>query len=42
LVKFEEVKKRLKQAWPDFDPQKEFLTGEEILKDIFTAGGGAA
>jgi CRISPR-associated protein Cmr1 len=42
LVEFEEVKKRLKQAWPDFDPQKEFLTGEEILKDIFTAGGGAA
>jgi CRISPR-associated protein Cmr1 len=42
LVEFEEVKKRLKQAWPDFDPQKEFLTGEQILKDIFTAGGGAA
>ena len=46
LVEFEEVKERLKQAckqaWPAFDPQKEFLTGEEILKDIFTAGGGAA
>jgi len=41
LVDFEEVNKRLKQAWPDFDSKKEFLTGAQILRDIFTAGGGA-
>ena len=42
LVDFEEIKERLKQVWQDFDSDKEFLTGEQILKDIFTAGGGAA
>jgi CRISPR-associated protein Cmr1 len=41
LVEFEEVKKRLKRAWPDFDAQKEFLTDKEILKDILTGGGAA-
>jgi CRISPR-associated protein Cmr1 len=42
LVEFEEIKKRLGQVWLDFNPDEEFLTGEQILKDIFTAGGGAA
>jgi CRISPR-associated protein Cmr1 len=42
LVDFEKIKERLKQVWQDFDSDREFLTGEEILKDIFTAGGGAA
>jgi len=42
LVDFEEIKKRLEQVWQDFESDKEFLTGEQILKDIFTAGGGAA
>lgn len=35
LVNFDEIKKYLKQAWPDFDPSKEFLTGEQILKGLF-------
>ena len=42
LVDFKEIKERLKQVWPNFDPDKEFIMGEQILKDIFTAGGGAA
>jgi len=42
LVDFDEIKKRLKQVWPDFDPSKEFLTGEQILRNIFPMEGGAA
>jgi len=34
-VDFDEIKKRLKQVWSDFDPEKEFMTGVQILKDIF-------
>jgi len=34
-VDFYEIKRRLKQVWSDFDPEKEFMTGVQILKDIF-------
>jgi CRISPR-associated protein Cmr1 len=36
LVDFEEIKRRLKQAWPDFEPNKEFLTGEQILRKLIS------
>jgi len=36
LVDFEEIKRRLKQAWPDFDPAKEFSTGEQILQTLIS------
>ncbi len=34
LVDFEAMKHRLTQAWPDFDPTEEFLTGEQILRAL--------
>jgi len=42
LIDFAEMKERLNQVWSDFDSNKEFITGEQILKDIFKARGGAA
>ena len=41
LIDFDEMRQRLKHAWPDFDPEKEFLTGEQILH-ILTSSGGAS
>jgi len=34
-VDFEETKKRLTQAWQDFKPDEEFLTGEQIIAELF-------
>jgi CRISPR-associated protein Cmr1 len=34
LVDFEAMKKRLTEAWLGFDPDKEFLTGEQILNRL--------
>ncbi len=41
LIDFDEMRQRLKHAWPDFEPEKEFLTGEQILH-ILTSSGGAS
>lgn len=35
LIDFAEIKKRLKQVWPGFQADKEFLTGEQILQNLF-------
>jgi len=40
VVSFEEIKERLKKAWPDFNAQAEFLTGEQVLKALFSPEGG--
>lgn len=40
VISFEEVKHRLKGAWKGFDPEKEFLTGERILRDLYSITGG--
>jgi len=34
-VDFDEMKNRLAQVWQDFDPDREFLTGKQILKQLF-------
>lgn len=41
VVDFYGIKKRLKQVWMDFDPDKEFWTGEQILQSLFSSEGGA-
>ncbi len=38
-VDFEEMKNRLAQAWQDFKPDEEFLTGDKIIADLFKRGG---
>ncbi|GIV64051.1 MAG: hypothetical protein KatS3mg045_1390 [Bellilinea sp.] len=35
LVDFDEMKRRLKQVWPNFEPDNEFQTGEQILNELF-------
>ena len=40
-VDFEEMKNRLAQVWENFDPDKEFLTGEQILNNLFQSWGGS-
>ncbi|MDN5271362.1 type III-B CRISPR module RAMP protein Cmr1 [Chloroflexus sp. MS-CIW-1] len=35
-VDFDEIKSRLRQVWSDFNPDREFMTGEEVLRKIFT------
>ena len=40
LVNFDEMKQRLKRAWSDFESNKEFLTGEQILNIVCSTEGG--
>lgn len=40
VVNFDEMKARLKKVWPNFDADKEFLTGEQILQALFAPEGG--
>jgi len=40
VINFDDIKKRLKQAWPNFDPDKEFQTGEQILQRLIAPQGG--
>lgn len=40
VVNFDDIKQRLKQAWTGFNPNNEFLTGEQILELLFSSEGG--
>lgn len=40
LIDFDEMKKRLQDAWGDFNPEEEFLTGGQIIRDLFSSKGG--
>lgn len=42
LVDFEAIKYRLKNVWTDFDPNQEFLTGDQIFNGLFSREGGGA
>ncbi len=35
LVDFEEMKRRLGQIWQDFNPNEDFITGEQIMERLF-------
>ncbi len=39
LVDFKEMKRRLTDVWQGFKPDKEFLTGEQIVENLFGKGG---
>lgn len=40
-IAFDTIKERLKQVWPDFNPENEFQTGKQILQCLIASGGGA-
>ncbi len=35
LVEFDEMKRRLGQVWSNFQPERRFLTGEQVLNQLF-------
>jgi len=41
LVDFEEMKRRLEQVWQGFNSDSDFLTGDQVLKQLFQQEGSA-
>ena len=35
LVDFDEIKRRLRQVWQNFNPDNDFMTGEQIMEELF-------